>query len=218
MLIDLPKAAAATLFCAMLCPLPGASAPQTKQQNNQTQNADHYSQQDLLRIAKDVRHAILTLPNYGVFDYIHFGITGRTVILEGEASRPALKSSAERAAKSVKGVESVQNDIEVLPNSPNDDRIRAAVYYRIYSQPSLQKYTSNRGPQYLSATRRTMGITYDPPVGYHAIHIIVKNGNVTLVGVVDNESDYAMAGMQANSTPGVFSVDNELQVVSREKK
>src|SRR6185437_8835970 len=155
-------------------------------------------EQDVLRIAKQVRKSILTLPEYGVFDYLHFAIKGNTVILKGEASRPILKSSAENVVKKIEGVGSVENDIEVLPNSPNDDRIRAAVYRRIYGQPSLQKYTSNRGPRFTSLTRRTMGITYDPPIGYHAIHIIVKNGNVTLYGIVDNEADFAMAEMQAN--------------------
>ena len=145
-------------------------------------------------------------------------LKAKTVILEGQASRPTLKSSAENVTKKVEGVEHVDNQIEVLPNSPNDDRIRAAVYYRIYGQPQLQKYTSNRGPQFLSLTRRTMGITYDPPIGYHAIHIIVKNGNVTLIGAVDNSSDAAIAGIQANSTPGVFSVDNNLFVTSDEKE
>ncbi len=199
------------------------------QQNSQQSQSDNGSsannnsqlnsseQKTMLRIAKEVRKAIVTLPQYGVFDNIHFAIKGKTVILEGQASRPTLKSSAENVTKKVEGVEHVENQIEVLPNSPNDDRIRAAVYYRIYGQPQLQKYTSNRGPQFLSLTRRTMGITYDPPIGYHAIHIIVKNGNVTLIGAVNNSSDAAIAGIQANSTPGVFSVDNNLFVTSDEK-
>ena len=213
MLIDLQKILAASLFSVLLAATPAVSAQQA-----QSQKTSGYSEQDVLRIAKEVRKAILTLPQYSVFDYIHFAIKGRTVILEGEASRPTLKSGAENVVKKIKGVEKVQNDIEVLPNSPNDDRIRAAVYRRIYSQPSLQKYTSNRGPRFLSLTRRTMGITYDPPIGYHAIHIIVKNGNVTLVGVVDNDTDFAIAGMQANQTSGVFSVDNDLQVATNTGK
>jgi osmotically-inducible protein OsmY len=170
------------------------------------------SQQQVLRIAKEVQKQISTLPQYGVFDDIHFGIKGNTVILRGQASRPTLKSSAENVVKKIEGVESVENQIEVLPLSPNDDRLRAQVYARIYSQPSLQRYTANRGRQLPSMTRRTMGITNDPPIGFHAIHIIVKNGNVTLKGVVDNNGDLAMAEMQANLTPGVFSVDNDLFV------
>jgi osmotically-inducible protein OsmY len=211
MLIDLRKIFAAVLFGLLLFTTITIDA---QAQNN----AKGYSEQDILRIAKEVRKSILTLPEYGVFDYIHFAIKGNTVILEGEASRPTLKSGAGNVVKKIEGVGNVQNDIEVLPTSPNDDRIRAAVYRRIYSQPSLQKYTSNRGPRFSSLTRRTMGITLDPPIGYHAIHIIVKNGNVTLVGVVDNETDFAIAAIQANQTPGVFSVDNDLQVAAKPTK
>lgn len=210
MLIDLRKSLAAGLFGLLLFTSANIKA--------QAQTTNGYSEQDVLRIAKQVRKSILTLPEYGVFDYLHFAIKGNTVILKGEASRPILKSSAENVVKKIEGVGSVENDIEVLPNSPNDDRIRAAVYRRIYGQPSLQKYTSNRGPRFTSLTRRTMGITYDPPIGYHAIHIIVKNGNVTLYGIVDNEADFAMAEMQANQTPGVFSVDNDLQVAAKPAK
>lgn len=176
------------------------------------------AEQKVLQLAKQVQSAILRLPQYGVFDDIHFGIKGDTVTLSGQASRPTLKSSAENVVKKIEGVQSVDNQIEVLPVSPNDDRIRAAVYRRIYGSPTLQKYTANRGPssRSRSLTARTMGITNDPPIGYHAIHIIVKNGNVTLKGVVDNTSDSAMAEMQANTTPGVFSVTNDLFVTKQE--
>ena len=178
------------------------------------------SQDEVLRIAKEVQKQIGTLPLYGVFDDIHFGIKGRSVILRGEASRPTLKSSAENVVKKIEGVETVDNEIEVLPLSPNDDRIRAGVYARIYGNQVLRRYTSNRGgaARWSSLTRRTMGITNDPPTGYHAIHIIVKNGNVTLKGVVDNSGDSAIAEMQANSTPGVFRVDNDLYIANSGKK
>jgi hypothetical protein len=171
----------------------------------------------VVKMAEAVRKALVSLPEYSVFDDLHFAIQGRTVILHGDASRPILKSAAEAAVKRVEGVEAVKNEIQVLPLSPSDDRLRAMLYRRIYGTPALQKYTSNRGPQFMSLTRRTMGITQDPPIGWHAIHIIVNNGNVTLKGVVDNAGDLALAGMQANSTPGVFSVDNELQVAGQEK-
>ena len=171
-----------------------------------------------LKTAEAIRKAIVKLPQYGVFDNLHFAIQGHKVILRGEASRPTLKSSAERVTKDIEGVETVQNEIDVLPLSPNDDRIRALVYAKIYSSPTLQKYTSNRGPQYLSLTRATMGITRDPPIGWHAIHIIVKNGNVTLTGVVNNSADATIAGMQANTTFGVFSVENDLMVVNEGKQ
>jgi hyperosmotically inducible periplasmic protein len=176
-------------------------------------------EKEILRIAEEVRKQIVTLPQYGVFDYIHFAIKGTdTVVLQGRASRPTLKSSAENVVKRIEGVTTVDNQIQVLPNSPNDDRIRAAVYASIYGFPALQRYTSNRGgPRTRSIARAAGGITADPPIGFHAIRIIVENGNVTLMGVVDNEGDLAMAGMRANIVPGVFSVDNDLQVANQTK-
>jgi hyperosmotically inducible protein len=178
-----------------------------------------WSQDDTLRIAKEVQKKLGSLTNYSVFDWITFGFHGKTVVLKGSASRPTLKSSAANVLKGIEGVESVDNQIEVLPLSNNDDRIRAAVYNRIYTQASLRKYNANQGsvaqamgPGGRSVAMMAGGITNDPPRGFHAIHIIVKNGNVTLYGVVNNQSDAAIAYMQANSAPGVFSVDNDLIV------
>ncbi len=177
-----------------------------------------WSQDDTLRIAKEVQKRLASLPNLGVFDWLTFGFKGKTVVLKGYASRPILKSSAANALKGIPGIESVDNQIEVLPPSGNDDRIRAAVYNRIYTQPSLRKYNANQGNVRQavgpgpSVAMMAGGITNDPPRGFHAIHIIVKNGNVTLYGAVLNAGDEALAGMQANSTPGVFSVDNDLVV------
>ena len=167
---------------------------------------------------KRIQSGCGSLTNLGVFDWLTFGFHGKTVILKGYASRPTLKSSAANVVKGIPGVESVDNQIEVLPLSNNDDRIRAAVYNRIYTQPSLRKYNANQGTARQavgpgpSVAMMAGGITNDPPRGFHAIHIIVKNGNVTLYGVVNNASDEAIAGMMANSTPGVFSVDNDLIV------
>lgn len=177
-------------------------------------------QQAILKLAEAVRKAIVSQAQYGVFDSIHFAIKGTdTVVLRGKASRPILKSSIEKSVKGIEGVANVANQIEVLPNSPNDDRIRAAVYASIYRFAPLQRYTSNRGGAARisanSIARAAGGITNDPPMGWHAIHIIVENGNVTLTGVVDTESDLAMAEMRANSVPGVFSVDNDLQVATK---
>lgn len=174
-------------------------------------------QQATLKVAREVRKQIVTVPQYGVFDSIHFALRGNTVILRGEASRPILKSAVENAVKRIEGVQSVDNEIQVLPLSPNDDRIRAAVYASIYRYSMLQRYTSNRGGPRggRSVARAAGGITNDPPIGYHAIHIIVKNGNVTLTGVVDSDADLAIAEMRANSVPGVFSVDNDLQVATK---
>lgn len=178
-----------------------------------------WSQEDTLRIAKEVQRKLASLTNFSVFDWITFGFQGRTLVLKGFASRPILKSDAANAVKGISGIETVDNQIEVLPNSPNDDRIRASVYNRIYTQPALRKYNANQGtvaqalgPGGPSVARLAGGITNDPPIGFHAIHIIVKNGHVTLYGVVNNESDSAIAGMQANSAPGAFSVDNDLIV------
>ncbi len=174
---------------------------------------------EVQRLAREVHKAIVTLPQYGVFDDINFAIRGdNTVILRGEASRPTLASSAENVVKKIEGVKQVVNEIEVLPVSPNDDRIRALTYARIYRQPWLSRYTNNRGRQPFSPVRATMGITNDPPVGWHAIHIIVKNGNILLMGVVDNESDLALAEMQARSVPGAFAVENDLIVANEGKK
>lgn len=179
-------------------------------------------QQSIVKLAEAVRKQVVTNPQYGVFDSIHFAIKGgNTVILKGWASRPILKSGLENSIKRIAGVKSVVNEIEVLPLSPNDDRIRAAVYRSIYSYGPLQRYTSNRGfgaGMGNSVARQAGGITNDPPFGWHAIHIIVKNGNVTLTGVVDSESDLTMAGMRANMVSGVFSVDNDLQVAGKQGK
>ncbi len=178
-------------------------------------------QQATAKLVGAVRKQIVTNTLYGVFDGIHFAIKGGdTVVLRGWASRPALKSSLESSIKKIPGVKSVVNEIEVLPLSPNDDRIRADVYRAIYSYGPLQRYTSNRGPSARwsgnSVARMAGGITNDPPFGWHAIHIIVKNGNVTLLGVVDNEGDLTFAGMRANQVSGVFSVDNDLQVEGKQ--
>jgi hypothetical protein len=193
-------------------------SPAFGQQAPETSDAQ---QQGMVKLAEAVRKQIVSNPQYGVFDSIHFAIKGGdTVILLGYASRPILKSGLESSIKRIPGVKSVQNEIEVLPLSPNDDRIRAAVYRSIYTWGPLQRYTSNRGGAARvggnSVARQAGGITNDPPFGWHAIHIIVKNGNVTLAGVVDSESDLAMAGIRANMVSGVFSVDNDLQVAGKQ--
>jgi hyperosmotically inducible periplasmic protein len=144
------------------------------------------------RLAKEVRHELVMLPYYNVFDNLYFGMDGGTVTLMGQVTNPVLKSSAENVVKHLEGVQQVVNKIEVLPLSPNDERIRHLVYQKIYTYPSL-------------STR--YGFQSVP-----SIHIIVKNGNVALEGVVDNASDKNVAGIQANGVPGVFSVTNNLRV------
>jgi hypothetical protein len=185
-------------------------APVVRAQNP----APTWSQDDTVRISKEVQKNLGSLTNYSVFDWLTFGFHGKTLVLMGYASRPTLKTDAENAVKKIPGIDNVDNQIEVLPLSPNDDRIRAAVYNRVYTASSLRMYNANAGRlgRGLSGARMAGGITNDPPLGFHAIHIIVKGGNVTLYGVVNNESDKAIAGMQANSAPGAFSVNNDLIV------
>ena len=143
------------------------------------------------RLEKEVRHELVMLPYFTVFDNLSYRVNGNTVELTGQVTKPTLKSSAERVVKSIEGVESVTNNIEVLPNSPNDDRLRIAVYRAVYGNASLQVYNQ----RYLAPIR-----------------IIVKNGNVTLEGVVCSEMDKNMANVQANGVSGVFSVTNNLEV------
>jgi hyperosmotically inducible protein len=132
-----------------------------------------------LRLAKKVRHELVMLPWYSVFDNLQFSLEGdHTVILSGQTIRPTIKSGAENVVRRIEGVTNVINNIEVLPLSPFDNRIRRAAYRAIFSQPSLDRYA----------------IQAIPP-----IHIIVKNGHVTLVGVVANKMDKTLAGMAANS-------------------
>src|SRR3982074_1409611 len=144
------------------------------------------------RITKEVKHELLMLPYFGVFDNIAYKVDGYNVTLLGQVSRPTLKSDAENVVKRIEGVEHVDNQIEVLPTSPNDDRLRLALFQAIYGYPPMQKYA--------------LGVQ-------KSIRIIVKNGHVTLEGVVDNEGDKNIANIRANSVPGVFSVTNNLQVV-----
>jgi len=133
------------------------------------------------------------LPYGNVFDYLTFTVDENgTVSLMGQVTRPVVKSEAARAAKSVEGVEHVDNQIKVLPVSFFDSQLRAQLYRSIYGYPTMQRY----------------GLGVNAP-----IRIIVENGHVTLLGIVDNQGDKIIAGMQANSVPGIFSVDNQLKVV-----
>jgi hyperosmotically inducible protein len=144
------------------------------------------------RIIKEVRHELLMLPYFGVFDYIAFKVDGYNVTLLGQVVKPVTKSDAEGAIKHIEGVEKVDNQIEVLPPSPGDDRIRTRLFRAIYGYPALQRYQ--------------LGVQ-------KPIRIIVKNGHVTLEGVVDSDGDKNLAGIRANGVSGTFSVTNNLQVV-----
>jgi len=143
------------------------------------------------RIIKEVRHELLMLPYFGVFDYIAYTVDGENVTLMGQVVRPVLKSDAESAVKHIEGVEHVNNQIEVLPPSTMDDQIRLRLFHTIYGDPGLEKYA--------------LGVQ-------KPIRIIVKNGHVALEGVVDSQADKDLAGLRAKTVPGTFSVDNNLQV------
>ncbi len=151
------------------------------------------SQAAVNRIQREVERTLVMLPRYGIFDSLGFKVNGYDVTLFGDVRNASLKSDAQAAVKQIEGVEHVDNKIEILPTSPQDDRIRIAAYRTIYGQPPLDRYAL---------------------VNVAPIHIIVKNGHITLVGRVNSEADKNLAEIRAKSVEGVFSVENHLQVGS----
>jgi BON domain len=150
------------------------------------------------RIVREVRHELVTLPYYGVFDWLQFEPQGDTVILRGQVVRPSTKSDAESRVKEIEGVAKVVNEIEVLPVSPSDDRLRLALYRTIYGQNSpLFRYATQAVP---------------------SIHIIVNRGHATLKGVVANKGDANIAYIRARGVPGLFSVKSELTIEGEEPR
>lgn len=145
----------------------------------------------LTPLENKVRHELVMLPYVNVFDDISFRVDGNTVTLFGEVTKPVLKSDAGNVVKRIEGVARVENQIEVLPLSPMDERIRLRMARAIYGYPALQRYGAGTQP---------------------SIHIIVKNGNVTLMGFVSSGMDKQLAFMRANGVPGVFAVNNQLQI------
>ena len=143
------------------------------------------------RITREVRHELVMLPYYGVFDNMAYRVDGRAVTLLGQVTRPTLKSDAGNVVKKIEGVEKVDNQIQVLPLSPMDDKLRIAEYRAIYGHPGLDRYAMQAVPP---------------------IHIIVDNGKVALEGVVATQGDKDLANIRANTVPGVFSVVNNLRV------
>jgi len=143
------------------------------------------------RITREVRHELVMLPYYGVFDYLAYRVDGTNVTLMGQVTRPTLKSDAENVVKNVEGVTRVDNQIQVLPLSSMDDQIRIAEYRSIFGKPGLDRYAMQAVPP---------------------IHIIVNNGNVMLEGVVSTEADKNQAGIYAKQVPNVFGVTNNLRV------
>lgn len=169
-----------TVVTLLVAALPATAAhPQKK-------NQEPKAEQDLVR---EVRHQLVLLPYYSVFDNLAFKVEGSKVTLIGQVVRPTLKSDAEAVVKKIEGVSSVVNEIEVLPVSTMDDQTRRAIFRAIYGDAGLSRYGFQAVP---------------------SIHIIVKNGNVTLEGVVDSEADKNLAGLRANGVPNVFSVKNNL--------
>jgi len=168
-----------------LLALPGVA------QKNEADRVAMPGQAGQSHIAREVRHELLMLPYYGVFDNIAFRVEGTSVTLLGQVRDPVLKNDAGNVVKKIEGVTKVDNQIQVLPLSPMDDQIRQAAFRAIYSEPSLTRYAYQAVPP---------------------IHIIVDNGHVTLTGVVANQTDKTLAGMRANQLSGVFSVDNQIQV------
>lgn len=143
------------------------------------------------RITREVRHELVMIPQLTIFDNLAYKVDGGTVTLLGQVRNAVIKDQAERSVKGIEGVDRVINNIEILPPSPMDDQIRLRVAHAIFGANTLFRYS-------LGAV---------PP-----IHIIVNRGHVTLEGVVDNQSDKDMAGLKANTVPGVFSVQNNLRV------
>jgi len=143
-------------------------------------------------VAREVRHELLMLPYYNVFDNLAYRVDDDgTVTLLGQVTRPTLKDDAGRVVKKIDGVAQVRNEIEVLPLSPEDDRIRVAAFRAIYGETGLNRYAHQAVPP---------------------IHIIVRNGHITLEGVVATQADKSLAGIRANSVPGAFAVVNNLRV------
>lgn len=143
------------------------------------------------RISREVNHELVMLPQLTIFDNLQYKVDGSKVTLMGQVRDAILKDSAEKTVKHIEGVDSVNNQIEILPASGNDDRIRREVARALFNDERLFRYS--------------MGSVLP-------IHIIVKNGHVTLEGVVDSQADKDAANVRANGVPGVFSVDNHLQV------
>jgi hyperosmotically inducible protein len=146
------------------------------------------------RLEKEVRKELITLPFLTIFDNLNYRVDGETVYISGQTIRPVLKSDAGNRVRSIEGITNVVNEIEVLPLSPFDDRLRLVLARTIYGQPALNRYALGANP---------------------SIRIIVKNGNVTLEGVVDREMDKTIAGMRANGVANVFQVTNNLRIATR---
>ncbi|HSR69485.1 MAG TPA: BON domain-containing protein [Acidobacteriota bacterium] len=165
----------------------------------------------------DVQKSLRRLADYGAFDWLSYSVEGGTVHLSGMVRRPTLRRSANAAVQRIEGVETVNNEIQVLPVSTVDDRIRIAAYSAIYGHPQLRKYLPGGGSVRIPPSPRGRSAselvdTGQFHLGAHAIHIIVERGHITLLGVVNNRQDAQIAEIQAKGVDAVFSVVNSLQV------
>lgn len=165
--------------------------------------------------ARSVRRVLERLPYYGVFDFIVFRVNAGTVALAGYSYQGSLRRDAENAAKRAGGVDEVLNKIEVLPASLEDDRIRWATFYRIYTDDFLSRYAPGGVHDVLREIDDERHFPGMQPVGVYPIHIIVKSGRTMLLGVVDTALDRQLAEVRAREVTGVFGVENSLMVAGR---
>lgn len=180
------RKALVSLF-ALILVLPMTGAAFAEKAQGPTSDSPNYE----TWLTKEVRHQLVLLPFYSVFDNLEYQVQGSKVVLMGQVVQPVVKDDAGGAVKHIEGVTQVDNQIQVLPLSPMDNQIRRAEYRAIYGSPTLQMYQ----------------VRSVPP-----IHIIVDNGHVTLEGVVATQADKNLAGLMANRVPDVFSVTNNLRV------
>ena len=159
---------------------------------------------------RSVRRLLERLPYYGVFDYLVYRVDQGTVYLAGYTFEPKLKAGAELAARRASGVIEVANRIEVLPASLEDDRIRWATFYRIYTDDFLSRYAPGGVLGVLRDLRDERRFPGMQPIGRYPIHIVVKNGRTMLLGAVDNAVDRQIAEVRAREVSGVFEVENSL--------
>ena len=180
---EVKTAAAAFIAMALLM----LNVPVVQAQNPPARGSGQYQSW----LTNEVRHQLVMIPFLSLFDNLQYRVNGNNVTLSGQVTDPVIKDNAEKAVKGIEGVGQITNDIEVLPISPMDNQIRRAEYRAIYSFPSLEKYSTMALPQ---------------------IHIVVKNGHVTLEGAVLNQGDKQAAEIRAKSVPNVFSVTDNLQI------
>jgi hyperosmotically inducible periplasmic protein len=165
-----------------------SGAGQSNTPNGQTSKGENNYGSSL---AREIHRQIQALPFYSVFDSIIFSLDGRRVTLSGQVLRPTLKRHAEATIKSLEDVDTVIDEIEVLPNSPTDDELRRAIYRAIFEDPALAPYAVQTVP---------------------SIHIIVKSGNVALEGTVKSAADKNLTAIRAGGVANVGGVKNDLTI------